>query len=44
MITSQSYLNATNWVLWSAGLLMLCLLPIVWLAKPPFVARAGEAH
>jgi DHA2 family multidrug resistance protein len=44
IITSQSYLNATNWVLWSAGLLMLCLLPLVWLAKPPFVARVGDAH
>ena len=44
MITSQSYLNSTNWVFWSAGLLMLCLLPLVWLARPPFVARAGESH
>ena len=44
MLTSQSYLIATNWVLWAAGLLMLCLLPLVWLARPPFMARAGEGH
>jgi DHA2 family multidrug resistance protein len=39
-LSSQAYLIATNWVLWACGALMLSMLPIVWWAKPPFVARA----
>ena len=41
LVTSQAYLIATNWVLWVAALLMLSMLPLIWFAKPPFVARAG---
>ncbi len=44
MITSQSYLIATNWVLWVAALLMLSMLPLIWLAKPPFVAQRAADH
>ncbi len=39
MINVQSYLNATNWTLWTSGLLMLVLLVIIWWARPPFVAK-----
>jgi len=41
VITVQSYLNATNWILWTSALVMLSLLLLIWWAKPPFVARAG---
>ena len=41
VVTAQSYLNATNWILWVSALVMLSLLTLIWWAKPPFVARAG---
>ena len=39
MINVQGYLMATNWTLWTSGLLMLVLLGLIWWAKPPFVTR-----
>jgi len=41
-VTEQSYLLAINAVLWVSGMLMLALLALIWWARPPFQARAGE--
>jgi DHA2 family multidrug resistance protein len=39
-ITEQSYLLSTNAVLCISAILMLCLLGLIWWARPPFTARA----
>jgi len=41
-VTAQSYLLSTNAVLCVSGMLMLGLLFLIWWARPPFSARAGE--
>jgi len=41
MIRSQAYLGATNWLLWACAMIMLGMIPLAWLARPPFVARAN---
>jgi len=41
MIMSESYLLSTNFLMLFAGLVMLVLLPVIWLAKPPFSSAAG---
>ena len=41
-VTAQSYLLSTNAVLCISGMLMLTLLALIWWARPPFQARAGE--
>jgi DHA2 family multidrug resistance protein len=43
LISSQAYLLSTNQLMIAAGVLLLCLLPLIWLAKPPFGAAKG-AH
>ena len=43
LISSQAYLLSTNQLMIAAGGLLLCLLPLIWLAKPPFGAAKG-AH
>lgn len=41
IVNSQAYLLSTNHLLTMAGVIMLCLIPIIWLAKPPFAAGGG---
>jgi len=41
LINSQAYLLSTNKLLMMSGVIMVCLIPIVWLAKPPFGAGGG---
>lgn len=41
LVTSQAYVLSTNYLLTLAGIIMLCLIPVVWCAKPPFAAGGG---
>jgi MFS transporter, DHA2 family, multidrug resistance protein len=43
IIANQAYMLATNDVFWISGILFLCLLVLIWFAKPPFFAKAGAA-
>jgi len=43
LIMSQAYLLSTNQLMTLAAVMLLCLLPLIWLAKPPFGAAKG-AH
>jgi DHA2 family multidrug resistance protein len=43
LVNSQAYVLSTNNLLIMSGLVMLCLIPVVWLAKPPFAA-GGMGH
>ncbi len=43
LVNAQAYVLSTNNLLLMAGVVMLCLIPIVWLAKPPFAA-GGIGH
>jgi len=44
LINTQSYTLATDQILTISALLMLSLVTLIWWAKPPFVARRGDAH
>lgn len=44
MINVQSYTLATDQIQAIAAVLMLSLTPMVWWAKPPFVASRGGSH
>jgi DHA2 family multidrug resistance protein len=41
MVNSQAYILSTNHLLAFSGFIMLCLIPVVWFAKPPFGAGGG---
>jgi DHA2 family multidrug resistance protein len=41
LVNSQAYILSTNHLLTMAGLIMFSLIPIIWLAKPPFGAGGG---
>lgn len=41
LVNSQAYVLATNHMMLISGVVMLCLIPIVWIAKPPFGAGGG---
>jgi DHA2 family multidrug resistance protein len=41
IVNSQAYLLSTNHLLIFSGIIMLSLIPIIRLAKPPFIAGAG---
>ena len=43
LINSQAYLLSTNKLMMMSGIIMVCLVPIVWFAKPPF-GGGGGAH
>ena len=43
LINSEAYLLSTNHVMLMAGLVLLLLAPVIWLAKPPFTSSKG-AH
>ena len=40
-LTTQAYLLSTDAVMCISGILMFCLIPLIWWAKPPFTVRAG---
>jgi DHA2 family multidrug resistance protein len=44
VVNVQSYLMATNDILWASGVMMLVLTPLIWLARPPFVLRGPGTH
>jgi DHA2 family multidrug resistance protein len=41
MVTSQAYMMSTVDYFYMLGWMFLVLILIVWLAKPPFAAKAG---
>jgi DHA2 family multidrug resistance protein len=43
MITQQSYQIAFNELFHSLGWIFLGLIVVIWLAKPPFMAKAGAS-
>ena len=40
-LVNQSYMLATNDIFWMSGLLFLCLLILIWLARPPFLSKGA---
>lgn len=36
MVTQQGFMLATSDIFWLTGVLFLCLIPLVWLTRPPF--------
>jgi DHA2 family multidrug resistance protein len=44
LINVQSYLMATNDILWVSGIMMLVLAPLIWLARPPFTVKGPAGH
>jgi DHA2 family multidrug resistance protein len=44
LLNVQSYLMATNDILWASGVLLLVLAPLIWLARPPFVVKSPAGH
>lgn len=40
-IMSQSYLLSTNHLMIFAAIVLICLLPLIWIARPPFSSAAG---
>ncbi|MBR0565959.1 DHA2 family efflux MFS transporter permease subunit [Azoarcus sp. L1K30] len=43
-IRGQAFLMATDDVLFVSGVVLLCLIIPIWLARPPFTVRAGGGH
>ena len=43
LINSEAYLLSTSHVMLMAGLVLLLLAPVIWLARPPFTSSKG-AH
>jgi len=41
LIISEAYLLSTNFLMLFSGAVMLLLLPVIWLAKPPFASASG---
>ena len=41
LVNAQAYLLSTNKLLMMSGVIMVCLIPVVWFAKPPFGAGGG---
>ncbi len=41
-VINQSYMLATNDVFWISGYIFCCLLALIWLARPPFLAQATD--
>jgi len=40
LIINQAYMLAINDIFWLSGWIFLCLLFLVWLAKPPFLQKS----
>jgi DHA2 family multidrug resistance protein len=43
MITQQAFQISFNEILHALGWIFLSLIVVIWLAKPPFVAKGGPA-
>ncbi len=43
LVISQAYLLSTNQLMLLAAVILVCLLPLIWIARPPFSAAKG-AH
>ncbi|MBV8802320.1 MAG: DHA2 family efflux MFS transporter permease subunit, partial [Gammaproteobacteria bacterium] len=43
MITNQSFMLSTNDIFWISGWIFICLMIIVWVAKPPFTSAGAVA-
>jgi DHA2 family multidrug resistance protein len=43
MITQQAFQMSFNEILYALGWIFLALIVVIWLAKPPFVAKGGPA-
>lgn len=41
VVINQAYMLATNDIFWISGILFLILMALVWLARPPFLAKPG---
>ena len=41
IVNSQAYLLSTNHLLIMSGVIMVCLIPIIWFANPPFGGGGG---
>lgn len=41
-VINQAYMLATNDIFWGSGFLFLFLLALIWLAKPPFLAKGKQ--
>jgi len=39
IITNQAFMLSTDDIFWGSGCIFMCLLVLVWLAKPPFIAK-----
>lgn len=42
-ITNQAYMLSTDDIFWLSGWIFICLLVIIWFAKPPFMATKAVA-
>ena len=42
-VSSQSVMMATNDVFWAAALIFVALIPLIWFARPPFMAQTAAA-
>jgi len=43
MITNQSFMLSTNDIFWISGWIFICLMIVVWVAKPPFTSAGNVA-
>lgn len=41
LITNQAFMLSTDDIFWLSGWIFMCLLIIIWFAKPPFLATKG---
>lgn len=42
-ITNQAYMMSTDDIFWLSGCIFVCLLFLIWFAKPPFLVKHGAA-
>lgn len=42
-VTNQAFMLSTNDIFWLSGIIFMCLLVLIWFAKPPFLAVRGVA-
>ncbi len=43
IVTNQAYMLATNDIFWLCGVLFVALVPLIWIARPPF-GQPGAGH
>ena len=43
LVNNQAYMLATNDIFWVCGVLLVALIPLIWIARPPF-GQMGMAH